>query len=93
MGGAASPSIVPRCTLWKVRCKLFLVKPARPALSTAVPRYLLVQAVSLLGTHVPKSERIRPGPFQRYLARDLPAARIAGATVAAAHWSLDRFKF
>ena len=49
MGGAASPSIVPRCTLWKVRCKLFLVKPARPALSTAVPRYLLVQAVSLLG--------------------------------------------
>ena len=51
MGGAASPSIVPRCTLWKVRCKLFLVKPARPALSTAVPRYLLVQAVSLLGKH------------------------------------------
>ena len=50
MGGAASPSIVPRCTFWKVRCKLFLVKPARPALSTAVPRYLLVQAVSLLGT-------------------------------------------
>ena len=49
MGGAASPSIVPRCTLWKVRCKLFLVKPARPAQSTAVPRYLLVQAVSLLG--------------------------------------------
>ena len=52
MGGAASPSIVPRCTLWKVRCKLFLVKPARPALSTAVPRYLLVQAVSLLGIEV-----------------------------------------
>ena len=50
MGGAASPSIVPRCTLWKVRCKLFLVKPARPAQSTAVPRYLLVQAVSLLGS-------------------------------------------
>ena len=50
MGGAASPSIVPRCTLWKVRCKLFLVKPARPALSTAVPRYLLVQAVSLFGS-------------------------------------------
>ena len=49
MGGAASPSIVPRCTLWKVRCKLFLVKPARPAQSTAVPRYLLVQALSLLG--------------------------------------------
>ena len=52
MGGAASPSIVPRCTLWKVRCKLFLVKPARPAQSTAVPRYLLVQAVSLLGNQI-----------------------------------------
>ena len=63
MGGAASPSIVPRCTLWKVRCKLFLVKPARPALSTVVPRYLLVQAVSLLGMYLTVSNLMQISMF------------------------------